>query len=233
MDESQIEQTLAGCERELASGRHRLDLKALGFWKAVEAVKRRPELVERYADRVAVIDREAFRRAVPLIFPVPLGLVLLVLGTSGGLALIAATFVTPPEWRGWVLLAGAGALIGATHGLAHYVVGIGSGIRFTHWYSKPPFRPQPGFKIDYASYLRTPPRRRAWMHASGAIVSKIVPFAAVLFGLAAAAPVWSIVVLLVIGVAQVLTDLLLSIRHSDWKRFKREMRVARAVSGSR
>jgi hypothetical protein len=118
------------------------------------------------------------------------------------------------------------------HGLAHYVVGSRSGIRFTSWFSKPPLRPQPGFKIDYASYLRTPARERAWMHASGAIVSKVVPFAAAAVGLAAAAPTWSIVVLVIIGVAQVLTDLLLSIRHSDWKRFKREMRVARELEAA-
>src|SRR5439155_23826878 len=48
------------------------------------------------------------------------------------------------------------------------VAGVAAGIRFIGWFLDGPTRLQPGLKIDYASYLRTPARRRAWMHAAGA-----------------------------------------------------------------
>ena len=63
-------------------------------------------------------------------------------------------------------------LLGTTHDLAHLVVGRLVGIRFTHWFIDGPTRLQPGLKTDYASYLRTPPHARAWMHASGALIDQ-------------------------------------------------------------
>ena len=100
------------------------------------------------------------------------------------------------------------------------------GIRFTHFYSLPPKRPQPGFKTDYATYLRTPARSRAWMHASGAIVSKVIPFAVAALAAAAGAAIWAIGLLLALGVLQLVTDVTASTKTSDWKKFKREMRFA-------
>ena len=58
-----IEAILAGCEHALAAG-GKVDLRELGFWRAVSAVKRRREWIERYADRIGAIDRQAFERAV-------------------------------------------------------------------------------------------------------------------------------------------------------------------------
>lgn len=238
MDERRIEEVLAACERALTAG-GRVDLRSLRFWRAVESVKRRPDLVDRYADRIAAIDRDAFLRSAPLVFPAVLGIVLLSLGTLAGVVLVAAAVALggsgalTPEGAGLVLLAGAGALLGATHGLTHFVVGVAVGIRFTHWFSLPPRRPQPGFKIDYASYLRTPPRARAWMHGSAPFVTKVLPFAVLPFASLARAPWWASAVLVAIGVLQLLTDALLSVRFSDWKRFRREMRVAREVEAAR
>ena len=67
-------------------------------------------------------------------------------------------------------------------------------------------RPQPGVKVDYASYLRVPARSRAWMHASGAIVTKIVPFALIGAALAADVPSWVVWVLVAVGIGQMVTD---------------------------
>lgn len=226
MDDARIERTLADCERALAS-EPKPDLTRLGFWKAVAAVKRRPDLVDRYAELIARIDREAFLRAVPLAFPAGIGVALDVVGTIAGLAILGLAPSLPAPWREVAFLAATGALIGATHGLAHYVVGAGMGMRFTHWFSLPPTRPQPGFKVDYATYLRVPARSRAWMHASGAIVSKIVPFAVLPLALAGGAEPWAAAAIAAIGVLQLLTDALFSVRASDWKRFRREMRAAR------
>lgn len=228
MNRNQIEATLDACEEALAHD-EKVDLRALGFWRAVAAVKRRPEWIDRYADRIGAIDREAFERAVQPVFTVPVGLTALALATIGGVLAAAATFFVPRKWKAATLLTGAVALVGATHDLAHFVVGWLESMRFVGWFFDGPLRVQPGLKIDYATYLRTPPRERAWMHASGAIVTKIVPFALIGVGMAAGAPRWTRWLLAVVGMGQLVTDLLFSTQHGDWARFSREIRVAPAV----
>jgi hypothetical protein len=236
MDATDIERTLTACEAALARP-GKVDLGALGFWKAVSAAKRDPTLAAQYARRIAGIDRGSFERQVRLRFPAALGVIVDVAGTAVGIGLIALTLVPSvpgsapvwaySPWRELVFLAGMGAIIGTSHTLAHWLVGALIGIRFTHWFSVPPLRPQPGFKTDYASYLRAPAAARAWMHASGAIVTKVVPFAVYPFALSAGLEPWAIWLILAVGVIQLITDVTLSTRASDWKRFRREMRFAR------
>ncbi len=226
MDESAVERTLAACEQALA-GSGTPDLRALGFWRAVAAVKRRADLVDRYAARIASIDRGAFRRRVRLVFPVTLGVIALDVALFGGLLLLAIAIGAAHPWRELLVLAGVGALDVATHGLAHLGVGTLGGIGFTDWFVDLPKRPQPGFKIDYASYLRASPRQRAWMHAAGAIATKLTPFLVILYALAIDTAAWAVLAILALGVVQILTDVLYSVRASDWKKFRREMRLAR------
>ncbi|MGH8912176.1 MAG: hypothetical protein ACRDVD_06660, partial [Acidimicrobiia bacterium] len=127
----------------------------------------------------------------------------------------------------WVAFgAGTAVLLGSTHGLGHLAVGAAMGIRFTHWFVASMTTPQPGVKIDYASYLRTPPRRRAWMHAAGALLTKTIPFILIPAALAAALPTWVIWVLASVGVVVVVTDLVWSVKASDWKKFRREWRLS-------
>jgi hypothetical protein len=226
VDESSIERALVACEDQLHAG-GTPDLRALGFWRTVAAVKRHPDLVSRYATRIAAIDRAVFRRRVRLAFPVVLGVIALDLGLFGGLVLLgAATFVDHP-WREILVLVGAGAIDATTHGLAHLAVGTFVGIDFTDWFVDLPKRPQPGFKIDYASYLRASPRQRAWMHAAGAIATKLTPFLVIPYAVAIGTDTWAVLVLFALGVVQILFDLLYSVRASDWKKFRREMRLAR------
>jgi hypothetical protein len=106
-------------------------------------------------------------------------------------------------------------------------------MRFTHWFIADLARPQPGVKTDYASYLRTPARRRAWMHASGALTTKAMPF--LMLGAAAgmSAPLWSWIALIGIGVVTIITDITMSTKRSDWKKFNREMAIARHLEESR
>lgn len=226
MDDHSVESTLAACEHTLAAGAP-VDLGASGFWRAVAATKRRPDLVARFADRIARIDRAAFERAVPLRVPATLGAAVLVAGAAAGLGLLAVAPALDHPLRDLAVLAGAAALDGVTHGLAHLAIGAAVGIRFTHAFVQLPKKPQPGFKIDYATYLRTPARARAWMHASGAIATKLTPFAVLLYGLAIGVEGWVVGALLALGALQIATDLLFSVKTSDWKKFKREMKLAR------
>ncbi|MDQ3783116.1 MAG: hypothetical protein M3349_09305, partial [Actinomycetota bacterium] len=189
MDSNQVEEILSRCQRLLDVG-DRPDLGAEGFWKAVGWVKRHPDEVDRFAEPIAAIDRTSFTRAVGAHVSIGLGEALLWTGTVASLVLIGAGYFLASPWDWLVFGAGAGLLLLATHPLAHLVVGQVVGIGFTHVYSGFGGLPQPGAKIDYASYLRTPARQRAWMHASGAIVTKVIPFLLVPAAWAADLPAW-------------------------------------------
>lgn len=225
MDRERLEHILADCDDALEHG-GRPDLAGLGFWKVVAAAKRDPFFVEAYGERIADIDRRAFRRAVPVRAPATVGAAVLVIGALAGLALLVLAPAFPHPWLDLVLLAGFGAVDLTTHGLAHLFVGAAVGIRFTDWFFIFPSKPQPGFKTDYASYLRAPARERAWMHAAGAITTKLVPLLVLPYAVASGAAAWTIWLLVVIAIVQVATDLLISVRSSDWKKFRREMRFA-------
>lgn len=229
MEPSEIERILSQAESALATA-GRVDLRQTGFWRAVAAVKREPVLVDRYAERVGRIDRAAFERSVRLRLPAWVGVLLDLAGVATGAVLMFVAPVLAAPWRELFFLAGVAAILGASHTLAHWMVGRAVGMRFCYWFSKPPLTPQPGFKTDYATYLRAPARRRAWMHASGAAVTKVIPFAALPLAVAIGLDAWALWLLLILGLGQLLTDALLSTRHSDWKRFRREMRFARQAA---
>jgi hypothetical protein len=216
MRAEEVEAILAACERAGASA----DLRALRFWRAVSAVKRQPELIERYADRIGAIDRLAFEERVQLRVPIAMGTVALGSGALVGLGMIATR-------KSLLVLVGTGLLLGTTHDLGHLLAGRLVGIRFTWWFLNGPTRLQPGLKTDYATYLRVQPRSRAVMHAAGALITKVVPFAV----LPLANQPWVRRMLVAIGILQLVTDLVFSTRQSDWKRVRRELRVL-AVSSN-
>ncbi|MCL1693110.1 MAG: hypothetical protein M3096_05455 [Actinomycetia bacterium] len=223
MNPSEIDSVLGAAEEQIAT-QGTADLRGLGFWRTVGVVKRDPALIDRFADRIGAIDQAVFVAWAPVTIPTIVGTVVAVLATIVGLALIGASNRVEP-WNGLLFLAGTGVLLAATHGLGHLVVGRIVGIRFTVWFAGYR-RPQPGVKTNYATYLRTPARSRAWMHASGAIVTKAIPFLLLPVAIWFAVPVWTIVVLVVLAVGQVLTDVLWSTKASDWAKFRREMRYA-------
>lgn len=237
-----IEGALERASEALGSGR---TLKGTGFWKAVAALRADRALAERYADRAAAIDRRAFEAGVRLRVPAGPGLAALWLGTIVGLVAMNIGFwwwggplcgfdnpCSPtPIAAALVFLAGLTALIVCTHCLAHWVVGRVVGIRFTHVFLGGPPPPRPGLKTDYSTYLRASPRARAAMHASGAIITKLIPFAVL-------APLhwyfgwnWLTLLILVVGVVQVVTDIVLSTKVSDWMKVRRELRAAPTWNG--
>ena len=225
MEKSEVERVLSAIETTLADD-PAAGLAGSGFWKVVSAAKKDPELVAGFGGRIAAIDREAFRRWALLTVPLGLGTAVAAAGTAAGLLLVSLTYSTPDPLNGVLLLAGMGVLLFATHGLGHLLVGRLAGIRFTHWFIGSVGRPQPGVKTDYATYLATGAKQRAWMHASGAIVSKIIPFLLIPTALIAGVPRWSTVLLIVVGVVSIITDALWSTHFSDWKKFRREMAIA-------
>ncbi|MFQ5523575.1 MAG: hypothetical protein ACE5F5_08355 [Acidimicrobiia bacterium] len=225
MTPSEIEAALDAAEESLARGG---TLAGTRFWRAVAAVKGDPELVDRYATRIARIDQQAFRQWALFKVPLWVGNLIMVLASVLGLLLIALAYGVTGLAAVVLFFAGFGILLVTTHGLAHLLVGSLVGIRFTHWFIGTVTRPQPGVKVDYASYLATPAPKRAWMHAAGAITTKILPF--VLIGAAAAAslPGWTVWILVGLGVVQIITDVVWSTKSSDWKKFQRERSFAQA-----
>ncbi len=218
-----IEESLARAEAAVEAGE---GLSETGFWEAVTAVKRDPQLVEVYADRIADIDTRALRNWALLVIPLWVGTSVSVLATLGGLGLIWWAYSLDDLAAASVFLIGTVVLLGATHGLAHLVVGRVMGMRFLFWFVGQIRQPQPGVKVDYGSYLRTPARQRAWMHASGALTTKVIPFLLLGAAIAADLPVWGVLALLALGVGQIITDVVWSTSSSDWKKFKREMSFA-------
>ena len=200
-------------------------LGGTGFWMLVDAIKKDPSM-DRFADDVAAIDQKAFRNWALLTVPLALGTSLMVLGTVVGLILVGLAYEIEGAWGGIWLLVGTGVLLVTTHGLAHLVVGQAVGIKFTAWFIGRITQPQPGVKTDYSSYLRTPARSRAWMHAAGAIVTKSIPFLMIGAALAAGVPAWATWGLVAMGIAALATDVFWSTKASDWKKFRREMSFA-------
>jgi hypothetical protein len=120
----------------------------------------------------------------------------------------------------------------AFHCPTHWLVGRIVGIGFTAYFVGGPFPRRPGVKTDYASYLRASPVARAWMHGSGAVATKLAPLLALAFWPASDAPRWAALALVAIGVLLIVTDIVFSTKSSDWKKVRRELRVARAQGAS-
>lgn len=244
MRTDEVDAALAAAENALREGR---SLGGTGFWTAVNATRQDLALAERFGDRIAAIDRAAFERGVKVRVPLAVGVVVLLFGTAVGIAAVIAALraadVPAVEYlsRGGIdlygvpgfvpvaFLVGFGAILVSTHTLAHWLVGESFGIRFTHLFL--PRGKPPGVKIDYASYLRAPPRARAVMHASGAVVSKLVPFTLLRASLQLyyGWP-WLTWLMLAIGVFIITTDVVYSTKSSDWKKASREWRAAKRVS---
>ena len=235
---------LARIERSVDDGE--TDLGRLGFWRLVNRIKVEPPLSHHWAKDVGRIDRKAFEARVRPRFPVWLGNTLLLVATAVGAALvpvalaIARRSATPePVISGLLVLAAAGGLSGSVHDLGHYVVGRMNGIRFHSYFIGGPLRVTPGLKIDYESYLKASPGNRATMHAAGALATKAAPFAVFLGAYVPHAragydllPAWSVWAVLAMGVFEILVDITLSRKYSDWKKVGRELRVAQAQRNS-
>ncbi len=220
MDGSWVGATLDEAERAVSTGS---PIGPSGFWKAVDAVKRDPDLIEQFADRIARIDRAAFKTWALIAVPIWPGTVLIIGATLIGLVLVGWSYYLEGTGSAVAFLLGFGIILVTTHGLTHLVVGTLMGMRFTHWFVGKLTQPQPGVKLDYATYLRAPATSRAWMHASGAIVTKLMPFVFLGAAIAAGVPTWVVWALVVIGLVEIGADIVWSTKKSDWKKFKREM----------
>jgi len=226
---------LAEFERiEAAVDAGQTDLRALGFWRLLAKVKADPVLAHHWAEQAGRIDRKAFEARALLLVPVWFGNALLLVGTLAGAFAVAIALTTDSQTLAGLVLVFAALDWSATfHAPAHWLVGRAVGMRFIAYFIRDLIPPFPGVKIDYATYLRVAPEARAWMHASGAIASKIAPLLALAFWPASDAPGWAAWAIAGYEVLIIGTDVFISTRTSDWKRFRREMRIARVQAANR
>jgi hypothetical protein len=233
------QEAFARIEREVDAGN--TDLRSLGFWRLVGRVKREPALARHWAPDIGRIDRKAFERRVRFQAPVWIGNLLLLSATAALVALVPVALAMArdaPQPEAvlpgiLVVLSGLG-LTATVHDPAHWITGRLQGIRFIAYYLNGPFVIEPAIKIDYETYIKAEPGGRALMHASGALASKAAPFAvfvSVYFPHRAAnydlLPPWALWTVLGFGVLQIFTDIFFSTKTSDWKKVRRERRVAR------
>ncbi len=209
------------------------DLRALGFWRLLAKVKADPALSAHWAEQAGRVDRKAFEARVRIRVPVWFGNVLLLGATLFGVVAVVIAVSTESEAvAGLALVFAALDWSAAPHSLAHVLVGRMTGIGFTCYFLRP-MPPFPGVKIDYRSYLLASPEGRVWMHASGALASKLGPLVALAFWPATVAPAWAAWVIVGYELLIVATDVFISTRRSDWKRVRRELRVARVQNAAR
>jgi len=226
--EDPVGTALDAIEASVAAGE--TDLRRLGFWPVVARIKADRVLVDGFADQAGRIDTACFRARVRRRVPVWVGNLLLLGGLLLGAAAVVLAFEASAPWiAGLSLLLSAVIWSVAVHGPAHYLTGSLFGMRFTDYFLGGPPPPRPGLKTDLATYLRVDAASRAWFHASGAIATKIAPFVALAFWPASGTPWWSAVAILALGIVQIVTDATLSVKTSDWHRFRRERAVARAA----
>ena len=231
MNDLEILTAMDRAEARLAAGRN---LRGCGFWVAVDHLRSDPEASRRFAARAARIDLTAFEKGVSLRVPEVIGTSVLSLGTLAGVAaIIVSGSIGDAIIRTLVFLGSVATLLITTHSLTHWIVGRMMGIRFTHYFLGGPPPPRPGAKVDYETYLQTPPKRRALMHASGAVVTKIIPFAMVPVADGLQVKPWALYGLIAVGIGQIATDLLFSTKTSDWKKVKRELVAARGQPASK
>jgi hypothetical protein len=204
-------------------------LGPLGFWRVVAKVKPDRLLADRYAEQIGRIDAAAFRARVGFRLPVWAGNALLITGAGiGAAAAVLGVTAFSGTAAGWALIVAGLAWSVSLHCPAHWAVGRLVGIRFTDYFLAGSPLPYPGLKMQYTTYLRADPDSRAWMHAAGAIATKLAPFLALAFWPASDAPRWSAAALVALGLFQIATDLAFSTKTSDWMRFRRERAVARS-----
>jgi hypothetical protein len=208
------------------------DLRALGFWRVVGAIKRDRAAIVRHADQAGRIDTAAFRAGVRTRVRPWVGVILMLLLSAVGILGVVLAATWTGTWAGLALLGAGAAWSVGWHLPAHAFVGWLAGIRYTDAFLGGPPPPRPGIKTDYASYLKAEPSMRAWFHASGAIATKLAPFIALALWPVTNAPAWCAWALLALGVLQIVTDITLSTKSSDWKKFRRERGVARDIQAA-
>lgn len=224
---AEVADALTKAEQQLERGE---GLAGSGFWKAVGVVKQSPTLIKEHGSRIAAIDAQAHKDWALVSVPLWLGSVLAALVSVALVWLVGRGYQWATPWDTVAMVVGGFGLMTAVHSPAHLIVGTIFGMKYSHWFVGSLKRPQPGVKIEYSSYLSTPPLLRAVMHASGAVASKLALWLTFWAGLVAEIETWGLLILGVGALVTTITDFTIGFKSGDWKKARREWRFFRNAS---
>jgi hypothetical protein len=218
-----IDEELERIEKEVE---HDYNLRKLGFWKLVAKIKKDPQLSAKFAEQAGRIERKASEKKVRLRINIWLGHAAEISAMLLGIALIWLGFAHSSELARSLSLVLASVILSmSVHPLAHYAVGRFCGINFLYYFLNGPAKIEPTLKIDYASYLKAHPRKRAAMHLAGPIVTISATLTCLVLGLVASILQWAKILLLLYFLFTLATDIFLSPKAGDIKRVKREWQI--------
>lgn len=228
----EIELALNMIEAKVSAGSY--NLKELGFWKLVAQVRRKPELAEKFGEQIARIDIAA-HKVNWISVPLWLGHTVEILVTFFGAWLLYIALYHSSSMRSPALVGAAFFLSFSLHPLTHYAVGRMLGINFRYYFlhglyiffrspGKKWWKLEPSLKVDYASYLRASPKSRVAMHASGAVVTKLIILVVLLLGVKFNAPAQGVIATAAMLALYIATDILYSTKSADWSKVRRELR---------
>ena len=170
------------------------------------------------------IERKASEKKVRLRINLWLGHAAEISAMLLGVALIWLGFAHSSELTRSLSLVIASVILSMSiHPLAHYAVGRFCGINFLYYFLNGPAKIEPTLKIDYASYLKAHPRKRAAMHLAGPIATISATLICLVLGLVASILQWAKILLVLYFLFILATDVFLSPKAGDIKRVKREL----------
>lgn len=166
-------------------------------------------------EQIENVSVKRFRENVSFTLSIAFGNLLATIAT------IAAIIMALRISSEWMLYLSALVLMTSLHPLSHFLTGSLLGIKFTHYYLDGPARFEPTLRINYSSYLKASPRRRALMHASGVVGTVAAPLIVALMALnkGAGDAAFNLFILFLL---LVVFELLTSTKTGDLMRAKRE-----------
>ncbi len=198
-------------------------LKELGFWRCVSRIKRDKKPKQTLLDQIGRIERKAFENTIRFRVSLLTGHLVMVALTILGISAIAVSLTEADKAiRSYSIIAASLILSASLHPLTHYVVGRRFGINFLYYFPDGPARIEPSLKVDYTTYLKATPKGRAIMHISGPIATVSAALLCLLIGIFLDIYGWAKWVLAFYFAVLFLSDLFLSKKYGDIKRFKRE-----------
>jgi len=184
------------------------------FWALLHRVKKERINDDELLGQIENVSVKRFREQVSFTLSMAFGNLLATIVT------IAAVIMAFQKGE-WVLYLSALVLMTSLHPLSHYLTGNLLGIKFTHYYLNGPAKIEPTLRINYSSYLKASPERRALMHASGVVGTIAAPLIAMLIALNKGADdaAFNLFILFLLLIA---FELLTSTKTGDLMRAKRE-----------
>ncbi len=182
MDTGEIEEVLNKVKAELSQGNYGA-AGNLGFWRVVRVAKKNPEIGENFAEMIGEIDRLLFESKAWIKLDYRTGTIIELIGAVIGVFLLyfGATLTGIESTIFYV--ASAVVLMTALHPISHIIAAKLFGIKFHFYYPNGPEKVLPTLKVDYSTYLKTPPKSRALFHLVGAVNSVLVTFLVFLLAL--------------------------------------------------